>query len=105
MEVKMKIEKRVLGGALRVLGKVACQNSPVEEYRSIRFQNGDNSVTVFAINGIANDKMIRRLTSYHLEITEPDTIRYIIPLVSGIKIFIIFLFFYKLQLFLYQILF
>ena len=97
----MKIEKRVLGGALRVLGKVACQNSPVEEYRSIRFQNGDNSVTVFAPNAIVNDKAIRRLTSYHLEVTEPDTI----PIVSGIKILIIFFIFYKLQLFLYQILF
>ena len=29
----MKIEKCVLGGALRVLGKVACHNSPAEEYR------------------------------------------------------------------------
>lgn len=47
----MKIEKRVLGGALRVLGKVACQNSPVEEYRAIRFQGGEDSVSVSATNG------------------------------------------------------
>ena len=47
----MKIEKRVLGGALRVLGKVACQNSPVEEYRSIRLRGGENSVNVSATNG------------------------------------------------------
>ena len=47
----MKIEKRVLGGALRVLGKVACQNSPVEEYRSIRFQGGEDSVSVSATDG------------------------------------------------------
>lgn len=47
----MKIEKRVLGGALRVLGKVACQNSPVEEYRSIRFQGEKDSVKVSATDG------------------------------------------------------
>ena len=47
----MKIEKRVLGGALRVLGKVVCQRSPVEEYRSIRFQGGENSVKVSATDG------------------------------------------------------
>ena len=47
----MKIEKRVLGGALRVLWKVACQNSPVEEYRAIRFQGGEDSVSVSATNG------------------------------------------------------
>lgn len=88
----MKIEKCVLGGALRVLGKVVCQRSPVEKYRSIRFQSGDNSVKFLRLT-IANDKMIRRLTSYYLEVTEPDTIRYTIPIVSGIKIFIIFLFF------------
>ena len=33
----MKIKKRVLNDALRVLGKVVCQTSPVELYRSIRF--------------------------------------------------------------------
>ena len=33
----MRIEKRVLNDALRVLGKVVCQTSPVELYRSIRF--------------------------------------------------------------------
>ena len=88
----MKIEKCVLSGALRVLEKVVCQRSPVEKYRSIRFRGGENGVKFLRLT-IANDKMIRRLTSYHLEVTEPDTIRYIIPLVSEIKIFIIFLFF------------
>ena len=47
----MKIEKRVLGGTLLVLGKVACQNSPVEEYRSIRFQGEKDSVKVSATDG------------------------------------------------------
>ena len=33
----MRVEKRILNDALRVLGKVVCQTSPVELYRSIRF--------------------------------------------------------------------
>ena len=33
----MRVEKRVLNDALRVLGKVVCQTSPVELYRSVRF--------------------------------------------------------------------
>ena len=52
----MKIEKRVLGGALRVLGKVACQNSPVEEYRSIRFRGGENGVKFLRLTAL---RMIR----------------------------------------------
>ena len=34
-----------------MLGKITCQSSPVEEYRSIRFQGGENSVNVSATNG------------------------------------------------------
>lgn len=64
----------------------------MKEYRLIRFRSGENGVKFLRLT-IANDKMIRRLTSYYLEVTEPDTIRYTIPIVSGIKIFIIFLFF------------
>ncbi len=33
----MRIEKKVLNDALRVLGKVVCQTSPGELYRSVRF--------------------------------------------------------------------
>lgn len=33
----MKTSKNELNGALRVLGKIVCQTSPVELYRSIRF--------------------------------------------------------------------
>ena len=33
----MRVEKKALNDALRVLGKVVCQTSPVELYRSIRF--------------------------------------------------------------------
>ncbi len=32
----MRIEKKTLNDALRVLGKVVCQTSPVELYRSER---------------------------------------------------------------------
>ena len=46
----MKIEKNLLNGALRVLGKVICQTSPVEEYRSIRFCGVGNMVRISAIN-------------------------------------------------------
>ena len=46
----MKIEKNLLNGALRVLGKVICQTSPVEEYRSIRFCGVGNMVKISAIN-------------------------------------------------------
>ena len=45
----MKINKHVLNRALRVLGKVVCQTSPVELYRSI--SNADllhsNGVSAF----------------------------------------------------------
>ena len=33
----MRIEKKTLNDALRVLGKVVGQTSPVELYRSVRF--------------------------------------------------------------------
>ena len=46
----MKIEKNLLNGALRVLGKVICQTSPVEEYRSIRFCGVGDVVKISAIN-------------------------------------------------------
>ena len=46
----MKIEKNLLNGALRVLGKVICQTSPVEAYRSIRFCGVGDVVKISAIN-------------------------------------------------------
>ena len=52
MEVKMRIEKRVLNDALRVLGKVVCQTSPVELYRSIRFVGDGDGVCAMATDGI-----------------------------------------------------
>ena len=48
----MKIKKRVLNDALRVLGKVVCQTSPVELYRSIRFVGDERSIRAMATDGM-----------------------------------------------------
>ena len=48
----MKVEKKVLNEALRVLGKVVCQTSPVELYRSVRFVGNADGVTAMATDGI-----------------------------------------------------
>ena len=41
MEVRMKIEKKNLNEALKVLGKVVSQTSPVEVQKSIRFERSE----------------------------------------------------------------
>ena len=38
----MRVKKKTLNDALRILGKVVCQTSPVELYRSIRFVGADS---------------------------------------------------------------
>ena len=48
----MKIEKRNLNEALRVLGKVVCQTSPVELYRSVRFVGDADGVMAMATDGV-----------------------------------------------------
>ena len=48
----MRVEKRVLNDALRVLGKVVCQTSPVELYRSIRFVGDENGIRAMATDGV-----------------------------------------------------
>ncbi len=48
----MKVEKRNLNEALRVLGKVVCQTSPVEQYRSVRFVGNAGGVTAMATDGV-----------------------------------------------------
>ena len=48
----MKVEKKVLNEALKVLGKVVCQTSPAELYRSVRFVGDENSVWAMATDGI-----------------------------------------------------
>ena len=48
----MKIEKKVLNEALKVLGKVVCQTSPVELYQMIRFVGNADGVKAMATDGI-----------------------------------------------------
>ena len=48
----MRIEKKTLNDALRVLGKVVCQMSPVELYQMIRFMGNANGVEAMATDGI-----------------------------------------------------
>ena len=48
----MKVEKKVLNEALRMLGKVVCQTSPIELYRSVRFVGNADGVTAMATDGI-----------------------------------------------------
>ena len=48
----MRVERRVLNDALRVLGKVVCQTSPVELYRSIRFVGDADGVMAMATDGV-----------------------------------------------------
>ena len=50
----MRIEKKTLNDALRVLGKVVCQTSPVELYRSVRcVGDGDgDGVCAMATDGV-----------------------------------------------------
>ena len=52
MEVKMRVEKKVLNDALRILGKVVCQTSPVELYRSIRFTGDENGAMAMATDSV-----------------------------------------------------
>ena len=48
----MKITKNELSRALRVLGKVVCQTSPVELYRSIRFVGNECGIRAMATDGV-----------------------------------------------------
>ena len=48
----MRVEKRVLNDALRVLGKVVCQTSPVELYRSVRFVGDENGIRAMVTDGV-----------------------------------------------------
>ena len=47
----MKVEKRNLNDALRMLGKEVCQTSPVELYQSVRFVGNADGVTAMATDG------------------------------------------------------
>ncbi len=52
MEVNMRIEKKTLNDALRILGKMVCQTSPVELYRSIRFTGDEDGAMAMATDGV-----------------------------------------------------
>ena len=54
----MRIEKRVLNDALRVLGKVVSQTSPVELYRSVRFVGDGDGVCAMATDGVETVSVI-----------------------------------------------
>ena len=47
----MRVEKSVLNDALRVLGKVVCQTSPVELYRLVRFAGDENGIRAMVTDG------------------------------------------------------
>ena len=47
----MKIEKKNLNEALKVLGKVVSQTSPVDVHKSIRFVGDANGITAMATDG------------------------------------------------------
>ena len=48
----MRIEMKVLNDALRVLGKVVCQTSPVELYRAVRFAGSPGNIRAMATDGV-----------------------------------------------------
>ena len=54
----MRIEKKTLNDALRVLGKVVCQTSPVELYRSVRFIGDENGIRAMATDGVETVSVI-----------------------------------------------
>ena len=49
---KMKIEKKVLNDALRILGKVVCQTSTVEVFRGVRFVGTPEKVLAMVTDGV-----------------------------------------------------
>ena len=54
----MRIEKKTLNDALRVLGKVVCQTSPVELCRSIRFVGDVDGVMAMVTDGVETVSVI-----------------------------------------------
>ena len=54
----MRIGKKTLNDALRVLGKVVCQTSPVELYQSVRFVGDENGIQAMATDGVETVSVI-----------------------------------------------
>ena len=49
---EMRIEKKVLNDALRILGKMVCQTSPAEVFRGVRFVGTPEKVLATATDGV-----------------------------------------------------
>ena len=49
---EMRIEKKVLNDALRILGKMVCQTSPAEVFRGVRFVGTPGKVLAMATDGV-----------------------------------------------------
>ena len=49
---EMRIEKKVLNDALRILGKVVCQTSPAEVFRGVRFVGTPGDVLAMVTDGV-----------------------------------------------------
>ena len=68
----MRIEKKTLNDALRVLGKVVCQTSPVELYRSVRFVGNVDGVMAMATDGVeAVSVMLDAFTETEIDFCVP----------------------------------
>ena len=61
----MKIEKKNLNEALKVLGKVVSQTSLVEVQKSIRFVGDANGVTAMTTNEIEVISLVIKATTEH----------------------------------------
>ena len=68
----MNVEKRNLNEALRVLGKVVCQTSPIELYRSVRFVGNADGVTAMATDGVET-------VSVQIEATAETDVDFCVP--------------------------
>ena len=65
----MKIEKKNLNEALKVLGKVVSQTSPVEVQKSIRFVGDANGITAMATDGIEVISLVIEATTEYVNVT------------------------------------
>ena len=69
----MRIEKKVLNDALRILGKVVCQTSPAEVFRGVRFVGTPGDVLAMATDGV--EQVSLRIDA-EVEATEDFVVEY-----------------------------
>ena len=68
----MRFEKKTLNDALRVLGKVVGQTSPVELYRSVRFVGDGDGVCAMATDGVETvSVMLNAFTETEIDFCVP----------------------------------